>query len=75
LSMRKQSETDPVSLNFASKRKNILCETGAPYLKLNQEEREREIRVAPGIPSNSLKGTVLRDFRPLVKRNLNIHRN
>jgi hypothetical protein len=30
LSMRKQSETDPVSLNFASKRKNILCETGAP---------------------------------------------
>jgi hypothetical protein len=29
--MRKQSETDPVSLNFASKRKNILCETGAPY--------------------------------------------
>jgi hypothetical protein len=31
LSMQKQSETDPVSLNFASKRKNILCETGAPY--------------------------------------------
>jgi hypothetical protein len=29
--MRKQSETDPVSLHFASKRKNILCETGAPY--------------------------------------------
>jgi hypothetical protein len=35
LSMRKQSETDPVSLNFASKRKNILCETGAPYLRLH----------------------------------------
>jgi hypothetical protein len=32
LSMRYQSETDPVSLNFASKRKNVLCETGAPYL-------------------------------------------
>jgi hypothetical protein len=30
LSMRKQSETDPVSLHFASKRKNILCETGDP---------------------------------------------
>jgi hypothetical protein len=31
LSMRKQSETDPVSLRFASKRKKILSETGAPY--------------------------------------------
>jgi hypothetical protein len=30
LSMRKQSETDPVSLHFASKRKKILSETGAP---------------------------------------------
>jgi hypothetical protein len=30
LSMRKQSETDPVSLRFASKRKKILSETGAP---------------------------------------------
>jgi hypothetical protein len=30
LSMRKQSETDPVSLNFALKQKHILCETGAP---------------------------------------------
>jgi hypothetical protein len=29
--MRKQSETDPVSLRFASKRKKILSETGAPY--------------------------------------------
>jgi hypothetical protein len=32
--MRKQSETDPVSLNFASKRKNIFCESGAPYFVL-----------------------------------------
>jgi hypothetical protein len=30
LSKRKQSETDPVSLRFASKRKQILSETGAP---------------------------------------------
>jgi hypothetical protein len=30
LSMRKQCETDPVSLRFASKRKKILSETGAP---------------------------------------------
>jgi hypothetical protein len=30
LSKRKQSETDPVSLRFASKRKKILSETGAP---------------------------------------------
>jgi hypothetical protein len=29
----KQSKTDPVSLHFASKRKNILCETGAPYTR------------------------------------------
>jgi hypothetical protein len=31
LSKRKQSETDPVSLCFASKRKKFLSETGAPY--------------------------------------------
>jgi hypothetical protein len=31
--MRKQNETDPVSVHFASKRKNILCETGAPFTK------------------------------------------
>jgi hypothetical protein len=31
--MRKQCETDPVSFHFASKRKNFLCETGAPYLQ------------------------------------------
>jgi hypothetical protein len=31
--MRKRCETDPVSLHFASKRKKILCETGAPYLQ------------------------------------------
>jgi hypothetical protein len=30
LNKRKQSETDPVSLRFASKRKKILSETGAP---------------------------------------------
>jgi hypothetical protein len=30
LSKRKQSETDPVSLRFASKRKKFLSETGAP---------------------------------------------
>jgi hypothetical protein len=30
--MRKLSETDPVSLLFASKRKKYLSETGAPYL-------------------------------------------
>jgi hypothetical protein len=30
LSMRKQSETEPVSLRFASKRNKILSETGAP---------------------------------------------
>jgi hypothetical protein len=30
LSKRKQSETVPVSLRFASKRKKILSETGAP---------------------------------------------
>jgi hypothetical protein len=33
LSKRKQSETDPVSLRFASKRKKILSETGAPYFE------------------------------------------
>jgi hypothetical protein len=32
LSKQKQSETNPVSLRFASKRKNFLSETGAPYL-------------------------------------------
>jgi hypothetical protein len=31
LNKRKQSETDHVSLRFASKRKNFLSETGAPY--------------------------------------------
>jgi hypothetical protein len=31
LSMRKQCETYPVSLRFASKRKIFLCKTGAPY--------------------------------------------
>jgi hypothetical protein len=31
LNMRKQSETDPVSLRFASKRKKFLSETGGPY--------------------------------------------
>jgi hypothetical protein len=36
LSMRKQSETDPVSLRFASKRKKILCETGAPYAQSSE---------------------------------------
>jgi hypothetical protein len=30
LSKRKQSETDPVSLRFASKRKIFLSKTGAP---------------------------------------------
>jgi hypothetical protein len=30
LSKRKQSETEPISLRFASKRKKILSETGAP---------------------------------------------
>jgi hypothetical protein len=30
LNKRKQSETDPVALRFASKRKKILSETGAP---------------------------------------------
>jgi hypothetical protein len=30
LSMRKLSETDPISLLFASKRKKYLSETGAP---------------------------------------------
>jgi hypothetical protein len=34
LSKRKQSETDPVSLRFALKRKKFLSETGAPYFKL-----------------------------------------
>jgi hypothetical protein len=29
--MRKLSETDPISLLFASKRKKYLSETGAPY--------------------------------------------
>jgi hypothetical protein len=32
LSKRKQSETDPVSHRFASKRKKNLSETGAPYI-------------------------------------------
>jgi hypothetical protein len=32
LSMRKLSETDPISLLFASKRKKYLSETGAPYM-------------------------------------------
>jgi hypothetical protein len=31
LSMRKLSETDPISLLFASKRKKYLSKTGAPY--------------------------------------------
>jgi hypothetical protein len=34
LSMRKLSETDPISLLFASKRKKNLSETGAPYTDL-----------------------------------------